>query len=34
MERRVQRENHQTYLLPPSQVIPRGGGGLDLASAN
>jgi hypothetical protein len=26
MERRVQRENQQTFILPPSRAIPRGGG--------
>ena len=27
MERRIQQENSQTFVLPPSQAIPRGGGG-------
>ena len=27
MERRIQKENGQTFVLPPSQAIPRGGGG-------
>ena len=26
MERRIQREQNQTFILPPSQAIPRGGG--------
>ena len=26
MERRIERENKQTFIIPPSQVIPRGGG--------
>lgn len=26
MERRIQRENNQTFILPPSQAIPLGGG--------
>lgn len=26
MERRIQRENKQTFILPPSRAIPRGGG--------
>lgn len=33
MERRIERENAQRFLLPPSSVIPRGGGIVGQASA-
>lgn len=33
MERSLARQQGQRYLLPPSQAIPRGGGGLDLDRA-